>query len=40
MESECAQFEAERAERTRMLLERHERELEQFDNESTSLGFR
>ncbi|XP_050353190.1 serine/threonine-protein kinase Tao isoform X1 [Nymphalis io] len=39
MESECAQFVAERAERTRMLHERHERELEHFDNESARLGF-
>lgn len=40
MESECAQFVAERAERTRLLHERHERELEHFDNESARLGFR
>ncbi|XP_050552759.1 serine/threonine-protein kinase Tao isoform X5 [Spodoptera frugiperda] len=39
MESECAQFVAERAERTRLLHERHERELEHFDNESARLGF-
>ncbi|XP_049879081.1 serine/threonine-protein kinase Tao isoform X2 [Pectinophora gossypiella] len=39
MESECAQFVAERAERTRMLHERHERELQHFDNESARLGF-
>ncbi|XP_045516518.1 serine/threonine-protein kinase Tao isoform X2 [Pieris brassicae] len=39
MESECAQFLAERGERTRMLHERHERELEQFDSESARLGF-
>lgn len=39
MESECAQFVAERAERTRLLHERHERELDHFDNESTRLGF-
>ncbi|XP_026754919.1 serine/threonine-protein kinase Tao isoform X2 [Galleria mellonella] len=39
MESESAQFVAERAERTRALHERHERELEQFDNESARLGF-
>ncbi|XP_072934440.1 serine/threonine-protein kinase Tao [Epargyreus clarus] len=39
MESECAQFVAERAERTRMLHERHERELDHFDNESARLGF-
>ncbi|XP_041972563.1 serine/threonine-protein kinase Tao isoform X2 [Aricia agestis] len=39
MESECAQFVAERAERTRLLHERHERELEQFDSESARLGF-
>ncbi|XP_073948331.1 serine/threonine-protein kinase Tao isoform X2 [Choristoneura fumiferana] len=39
MECECAQFVAERAERTRMLHERHERELDHFDNESARLGF-
>lgn len=39
MESECAQFVAERAERTRLLHDRHERELEHFDNESARLGF-
>ncbi|GBP27002.1 hypothetical protein EVAR_11235_1 [Eumeta japonica] len=39
MESECAQFVAERAERTRALLERQERERDQFDNESARLGF-
>ncbi|CAB3220438.1 unnamed protein product [Arctia plantaginis] len=39
MESECAQFVAERAERTRLLHERHERELEHFDIESARLGF-
>ncbi|XP_059051432.1 serine/threonine-protein kinase Tao [Achroia grisella] len=39
MESESAQFLAERAERTRDLHERHERNLAQFDGESTRLGF-
>uniref|UniRef100_A0A2A4JJM5 non-specific serine/threonine protein kinase n=1 Tax=Heliothis virescens TaxID=7102 RepID=A0A2A4JJM5_HELVI len=39
MESECAQFVAERAERTRLLHERHERELDHFDSESARLGF-
>ncbi|XP_013189599.1 serine/threonine-protein kinase Tao isoform X1 [Amyelois transitella] len=39
MESESAQFVAERAERTRALHERHERELEHFDSESARLGF-
>ncbi|XP_047999382.1 LOW QUALITY PROTEIN: serine/threonine-protein kinase Tao-like [Leguminivora glycinivorella] len=39
MEMESAQFLAERAERTRMLHERHERELDHFDNESARLGF-
>ncbi|CAG5044190.1 unnamed protein product [Parnassius apollo] len=39
MESECAQFMAERAERTRLMHERHEQELAQFDNESARLGF-
>lgn len=40
MECECGQFVAERAERTRMLHERHERDLDHFDNESARLGFR
>ncbi|KAG7303558.1 hypothetical protein JYU34_012087 [Plutella xylostella] len=39
MESEGAQFVAERAERTRLLHERHERELDHFDSESARLGF-
>ncbi|XP_047032564.1 serine/threonine-protein kinase Tao isoform X2 [Helicoverpa zea] len=39
MESECAQFVAERAERTRLLHERHERDLDHFDSESARLGF-
>ncbi|XP_026314141.1 serine/threonine-protein kinase Tao isoform X2 [Hyposmocoma kahamanoa] len=39
MDTECGQFVAERAERTRMLHERHERELDRFDSESTRLGF-
>ncbi|KAM3963887.1 serine/threonine-protein kinase Tao [Aphomia sociella] len=39
MESESAQFVAERAERTRVLHERHERDLDQFDGESARLGF-
>ncbi|XP_013144217.1 PREDICTED: serine/threonine-protein kinase TAO3-like isoform X1 [Papilio polytes] len=39
MESECAQFMAERAERTRLMHERHEQELAHFDNESARLGF-
>ncbi|CAG9559110.1 unnamed protein product [Danaus chrysippus] len=39
MECECGQFVAERAERTRMLHERHERDLDHFDNESARLGF-
>lgn len=39
MESESAQFMTERAERTRMLHERHDQELDQFDNESVRLGF-
>lgn len=40
MELECGQFVTERGERTRLLHERHERDLEHFDNESARLGFR
>jgi len=40
METETAQFLQERGERIRLLRERQERELEQFDEESARLGFR
>ncbi|XP_046980924.1 serine/threonine-protein kinase Tao isoform X2 [Schistocerca americana] len=39
MDVETRQFEQERDERIRLLHERHERELEQFDEESARLGF-
>ncbi|XP_077288263.1 serine/threonine-protein kinase Tao [Arctopsyche grandis] len=39
MDSETQQFLQERAERLRLLHERHERELEQYDEESARLGF-
>ncbi|XP_030021998.1 serine/threonine-protein kinase Tao isoform X2 [Manduca sexta] len=39
MECEGAQFVSERAERTRLLHERHERDRAHFDNESARLGF-
>lgn len=40
MDAETQQFLQERAERIRLLHERQERELEQFDEESARLGFR
>lgn len=40
MEVETQQFLQERAERIRLIHERQERELEQFDEESTRQGFR
>ena len=40
MEEESNQFLQERAERIRLLHERQTREVEQFDEESTRLGFR
>lgn len=40
MEMETAQFLQERGERIRLLREKEERELEQFDEESARLGFR
>lgn len=40
MEMETAQFIQERGERIRLLREKQERELYQFDDESTCLGFR
>jgi len=40
MEMETKQFLQERGERVRLLREKQERELEQFDEESARLGFR
>lgn len=40
MEVETQQFLQERAERIRLIHEKEERELEQFDEESARLGFR
>jgi len=40
MEMETKQFLQERGERIRLLREKQERELEQFDEESARLGFR
>ena len=40
MEEETQQFLQERSERIRLLHERQGREIEQFDDESTRLGFR
>lgn len=40
MEEETQQFLQERGERIRLLRERQAREVEQFDDESTRLGFR
>jgi thousand and one amino acid protein kinase len=40
MELETQQFLQERSERIRLLHERQDRELEQFDEESARLGFR
>lgn len=40
MEVENNQFLQERGERIRLLREKQERELEQFDEESAHLGFR
>ena len=40
MEEETQQFLQERSERIRLLHERQAREVEQFDEESTRLGFR
>lgn len=40
MEMETSQFLQERGERIRLLHEKHEREFEQFDEESIRLGFR
>lgn len=39
MESERQQFQDERNERKRLLLERQAREIEDFDMESTQMGF-
>lgn len=40
METELQQFNQERSERIRLLREKHERQLEHFDVESASMGFR
>lgn len=40
MEVETSQFLQERGERVRELRDRHERELQQFDEESAHYGFR
>lgn len=40
MSSETQRFLEERSERIRLLHERQERELEEFDEESARLGFR
>lgn len=40
METELQQFNQERSERIRLLREKHERQLENFDVESASMGFR
>lgn len=40
MEAELQQFNNERSERIRQLHDKHEKELESFDDESTRLGFR
>lgn len=40
MEMETAHFLKDRTDRIRQIRERHERELEQFDEESARLGFR
>lgn len=40
MEQELQQFNAERTERIRLLREKHDKQLEAFDQESTRMGFR
>lgn len=40
MDAELQQFNNERAERIRQLNDKHEKELEAFDDESTRMGFR
>lgn len=40
MDTELQQFNQERSERIRLLREKQERQLEQFDVESASMGFR
>lgn len=40
METELQQFNQERSERVRLLREKQERQLDQFDVESASMGFR
>lgn len=40
METELQQFNQERSERVRILRDKHDRVLEQFDVESANMGFR
>lgn len=40
MDGELQQFNNERAERIKQLNDKHEKELDDFDNESTRMGFR
>ena len=40
MDAELQQFNNEHAERIRQLNDKHEKELEAFDDESTRMGFR
>ena len=40
METELQQFNQERAERVRLLHEKHEKDLQAFDDESITMGFR
>ena len=40
MEAELQKFNQDRAERLRMIHEKHAKELEAFDDESAALGFR
>lgn len=40
MEAELQQFNQERAERVKMLREKHDREVKSFDEESARLGLR
>lgn len=40
METELQQFNQERAERIRQLKEKHDKQLEAFDEESARMGFR
>lgn len=40
MDAELQQFNQERAERLRLMHEKHVKEIEAFDDESVTLGFR